>query len=126
MHPYFFGFTFRPTLTTGVLEIADQLLLLGIDRNDRKAGSEVLLNLLVDMLELGVSVRMARSFQCLLVRLEAVSELHEQLGNELMTHSMTLGLELRGENTNALARPSQRRFRVPARDRLHQLLQVRQ
>src|SRR5258707_482818 len=106
--------------------MADERLPAAGLRNERKPVSEVLLSLLVDMFELGVAVRVARSFERLLVRLQAISELYKQLGHELVTHLMTLGLELRGENTDALARPSQRRFRISARDWFHQLLQIHQ
>src|SRR5258708_36617290 len=105
MQPYFFGFAFRPTLATSVLEITNQFLLLCIDRNDRKSVSEVLLSLLVDMFELGVAFRVARSFERLLVRLQAISELTKQLVHELVTHLMTFGLTLLGGTPDALPHP---------------------
>jgi hypothetical protein len=40
MHPYLFGRTFGPPLAPAVLEIADQFLLLGVERDRRLTRSE--------------------------------------------------------------------------------------
>jgi hypothetical protein len=58
--PYLFGGTLRPPLPAAVPEIANQFLLLGIDRNRRVAGGKRLLDVIVDVVELGVAIDMVR------------------------------------------------------------------
>jgi hypothetical protein len=67
----------RAPLPPGVLEIADQLLLLGVHRDDRLAGLQGSPDLAVDVLELGVAVGVALPLDRLAVGLEAVPRLVE-------------------------------------------------
>src|SRR5512143_2632797 len=53
---HFFGLAFAPQLTAGVPEVANQLLLLGIDRDRRLTGPPEAADACIDMLELGVAV----------------------------------------------------------------------
>lgn len=79
MHTHGFGIALRPPLPPCVLEITDEFLLLGIDRDGR------LLLLLkptdprADVAELSVAVGMLRPFPLLLIRLQAVVTVMQQL-----------------------------------------------
>ena len=60
---------FGPIIHAAVLEVADQLLLLGVDRDDglgRRLGRN---HLGVDVLELRIAIGMARALKCLAVDL---------------------------------------------------------
>src|ERR1700730_5492316 len=61
VHPHRLGLTLRTLLTAAVLEIADQLLLLGIDRDRRLPRGQRLLHLSIDIPRLGIAVGMASS-----------------------------------------------------------------
>ena len=54
-----FRSAFRPPLAAGILEIADQFLLLGIDRNYRLLRRQSLGHLVIDVAKLRVAVGMA-------------------------------------------------------------------
>jgi hypothetical protein len=62
-------------LASAVLEIADKLLLLGIDRNYRDIAVNTVLSFGVDVLELRIAVRVLRALDGLGGRLEAVTVL---------------------------------------------------
>jgi len=53
-----FGFALRLPLASRVLEVADELLLLRVDGDDRDAPLDAVLSLGVDVLELRVAIRM--------------------------------------------------------------------
>jgi len=63
------GGALRPPVTTRVLEIADEFLLLGIDRDRRRAGAPRVLHLIVDIVELRVAIGMVCSLARLAVGL---------------------------------------------------------
>src|SRR5208337_1684620 len=76
MHIHFIRTSFRPIVAARVLVVADQLFLLGIDRDDRLAGGLEGHGLLVDVLELSVTVgMMMAAFLGLAIHLAAVVKL---------------------------------------------------
>src|SRR5208283_5894066 len=105
----------RLPLTSTVLVVADQFLLLGVDRDDRYAPLNAVLRLRVDVLELRVAVRMLGTFDGLVWRLQAVAVVAQQLGHRLVAELDAMPHEqLRGQRVRALARPAQRGLRVAA------------
>src|SRR5262249_31369926 len=103
---------------------ADQLLLLGVHRDDRLAGLQGGPDLAVDVLELGVAVRVALALDRLAVGLEAVPRLMEQLGDDAMAGGVPHPPELLGQLADALARPPQGRLWVAPGHRVDQPLQI--
>jgi hypothetical protein len=55
VHAHRLGLSLRVILTAGILEVVDQLLLLGIDRDRRLARRQRLFHLCIDVAELGVA-----------------------------------------------------------------------
>src|SRR6187455_660581 len=114
-----------PFLAT-VLEIADQFLLLGVDRNHRITSRLVLRRPASDMGELGVPVRMVAAFPGLAGRLETVAKVREKVTDTPLADLMApLGQFLR-QPRRALARPAQRRLRIASGGRLNQGIKVAQ
>src|SRR6266498_2396907 len=103
------GFAFGPKLTPTVLEVTDQLLLLRIDRDGGLPGSLELLDLLVDVLELGITIRMRSTFQGLSVGLETEAELAQQPANQFLTGGETALSQRAGEVPLTSAHPQQGR-----------------
>ena len=60
---------FGPIIRAAVLEVADQLLLLGVNRDDGLARGLGRNDLRVDVLELCIAIGMARALECLAVDL---------------------------------------------------------
>lgn len=71
----------RPPLAAVVLELADELLLLGVHADHRLAGVPVITGLLVEIAELGISVGMLASLDGLGVGLQAEAFLPQQVGD---------------------------------------------
>src|SRR5208337_342833 len=88
MHVDLLRTAFRSIVASGVLVRADQLLLLGVDRDHRLAGALKGQDLRVDMFELSVSVGMMTAFLGLAVDLAAIAEAFEQLGNPARRNTM--------------------------------------
>jgi len=105
-------------LPPGIAEIPDQLLLLGIDRDDRLALRLEGAHLAGDILELGVTIRVVAALLGLAVGLEAVAPVGEQGGDGLVADGMTHGGELLGQSPRALGGPAQGRLRVASGGRL--------
>jgi hypothetical protein len=78
------GLALRLPLAPAVLEVPDQLLLLGVDRDDRHTALDAVLGLGVDVLELRVAIRVLRALDGLVRRLQAVPVLAQQLGDRLV------------------------------------------
>src|SRR6185295_9545952 len=76
----------RPPFPPAVLEVSDQLLLLGIDGDDGRAFRDVLLHARVEILELGIAIGMIAALARLAVALQAVAEAAQQLGYDVGTH----------------------------------------
>jgi len=120
------GLACRPPLSSRVLEIADQFLLLRIDGEDGLRRRLEPSDLLVDVPELRVAVRVVRAFSGLAVGLQAVAGGRQELGHQLSAHGVAHGLERLGQVPHALRGPAQRRLRVARRGRLHQPFEVGQ
>src|SRR5271157_3415439 len=76
MHANLLRIPFRPPLPPFVLEIAHQFLLLGVHRYHRLTDSDVAPGFVIDVLELGIAVRMGVSLLGLAVGLQAVPHAH--------------------------------------------------
>ena len=124
VHPHRLGRTLGSPFAAGVLEVADQFLLLGIDRDRRLAPRQRLLHLRVDVVELGIAIGMTCPFARLAVGLQAVVERPQQCGDRVVADAMAECPQPVGKLAQALGRPQQRRLRIAARHRLNQLAQV--
>ena len=125
MHPHLFGRALWAPRPAGVLEVADEFLLLGVDRDHRLAGRQRPRDVRVDEGKLRVAVRMPAALACLGVGLQAEAEIVQQRADQGAADPVALGLQLVGEPAQALAGPAQRRFRIAARGRLDQGLESR-
>src|SRR5260370_36959535 len=110
-----FRLPLRPPLPAAILEVTDQLLLLGIDGNDRLLLDQCCLDQIIDVTKLGVSIWMAVAFSSLAIALQAEVQLVQQLTNHGTTDRMTLRAQFRGEPTHAPVGPAQWRLRIAAR-----------
>jgi hypothetical protein len=126
VHPHRLGLTLRAVLTAAILEIANQLLLLGVDRDRRLARRQRLCHLGIEVTELRVAVGMARPFEGLAIGLQAVTHSAQQIGHDVMADAMAEVAEPGRQVAQALGGPQQRRHRVAAGRRLNQFLQIRQ
>src|SRR5262249_56876408 len=108
----------------GVLVIADQFLLLGIDRDDRLAAPLERPDLAVDVLELGVAVGVILPLLRLAVGLQVITELRQEARHRLMADVMPQGAEGLGEVACALARPEQGRHRIAARGGIDEIVKI--
>jgi hypothetical protein len=59
VHPHLFWLSFRSPLAATILEVADQLFFLGVDRDDRLLPSQCGADQLVDIAKLRIPIRMA-------------------------------------------------------------------
>ncbi len=112
--------TLGPPFPARVLELADQLFLLGVHADHRIAGGLVSLDLLDDVPELRVPVRVPPALDGLGVALQA-----EPLGPQQVTHGVgadpvTLAGELGRQVAGRLGCPPQRRHRITPLLRFHQ------
>jgi len=124
VHPHRFRLALRAPFAPAVLEIADQLLLLGVDRDRRLARRKRRLHLRVDVAELGVAVGMACPFAGLAVGLQAVAERAQRGPDRIVTDAVAERTQPRGQVAQALSRPLERCFRVAAGRRLDQVAQI--
>lgn len=125
VNPYSPGTTLPAPFPARILEISNQFLLLRVHRNDRLAGSVVPDCLPIDVFELRIAVRVLLSFPCFAIGLQTVALLPQDLSDYRKTHGMSHLLKPFGQETEALGRPSKRRFRVSSCAGLYQRLQVR-
>jgi hypothetical protein len=113
----------RP-LTPAVLELADQLLLLGIHRDDRLLGGQRTSNGVVDVVKLRVAIRVIFPLAGLVVALHRephpVQQPQHRAIHELMTQRPQIACQMR----RALGAPSHRHpLRIADSDRLKQPIQ---
>src|SRR5450432_688024 len=121
---YQFRLALRLPLAAPVLEVADQLLLLRVDGDDRHAALDAVLGLGVDVLELRVAIGMLLALDGLVRCLEAVIVFLQQLRDCLVADANPEPREHLGrQHVRALACPPQRRLRVAPRHRIDELLQ---
>ena len=114
----------RPPLLSRILVVAEELLLLGVDRDHRALRGERLADFVVDESELGVPVWVLLAFTSLPRSLEAVAGVSQQLRHGLMADRMASRRQLRRQRPCTLVRPTQGRLRVPSAYRLNQRLQA--
>src|SRR5271157_3255208 len=124
MHPHLLGVALGAQFPPTVLEVPDQFSFLGVHRNHRLLGRQIALHLAVEVLELGVAIRMAGSFLGLAIGLQTVPDLMQQLGHHAVTGAVPLPPQFLSQLAYALTSPAQRRFRVASGGRLHQPLQI--
>jgi len=125
MHPHRLGIALRAQLAPAVLAVADQFLLLGVDRDRRLSVRLKRLDLRVDVLELRIPVGMAGAFPGLAVGLQAEAELRQQPAHQLVADPESLLVQGLRQMTLALAHPQQRGLGIAPDRRDHQLLQRR-
>jgi len=120
------GVALRSPLLAGVLEVPHQFLLLGVDLN---RGARLLLvppDLVVDVAELSITIRVGGSLLCLLIRLQAVTKLVQNLCDKSMADGMSHRHQPRFQPPHTLGCPTQRRVRVARGGWLDQRLRVGQ
>lgn len=88
----------------GVLEVADQLLLLGVHTDDRQALSDKAASLLINALELKVTIRM-RFGEGLDVGVKAIAELMEKTADGAGAYLYVPSLEFLSDLLQAFVRP---------------------
>ena len=123
VHLHRLGAAFRAQLAPAVLEVADVLFLLGVDRDHRLTGCLERLHLGVDVLELGVAVRVVGALARLGIGLQAEVQALQQATDQLLTGGETTLGQRRRQMPLAPAHPQQGRLRIAADRRLHQVLQ---
>jgi len=126
VYPHLFRIAFRSIVTAIVLEIADQFLLLGVNRNGRLPGRHRLLHPIIDVVELRIAVRVARALERLAIGLQRIAQLTQQLADSLMRDAVAQRLQVCSQIAQASGRPSERNDRIAACDRLDQTLQLAQ
>ena len=109
-----------PPLAARVLELADQLLLLGVHADHRIGGVLVGLDLLVDVPELRVPVRVPLALDRLGVALQAEPLGPQQVTDGVGADPVALAGQLGRQVAGRLGGPPQRRHRITPLLRLHQ------
>src|SRR5581483_5145001 len=102
------GLALRPPFPAAVLELADQLLLLGVHADHRIGSPLMLLDLLIDVPELGVPVWVPLAFDGLGVALQAEPFSPQQVADGVGTDPVTLAGQLSCQVASRLRRPPQR------------------
>ncbi len=119
--------TGRAPLTSGVLEIAQILLLFAIHGDRWLLLSLPKSDLIVDVAELGVSIRVIGGpLVCLAVGLQAVAGFVQQSSYRARADGVSLAGQFVGQVAGALAGPTQGRLRVPSGEGIDQLVQSSQ
>ena len=107
---------FRGTpLLAGIVEVADELLLLRIHGDHRAAVPEAAFHRGVDVPKLRIPVRMVPPLFRVPVALEVVVEPPQELRHLRMADPMVSPPQGRGDGPRALTNPPQGRFRIAAR-----------
>src|SRR6185312_10421671 len=106
MHADFLWAALGPPLPAAVLEIPDQFLLFRVHRDGRAAVAKAGTDQLVDVAELGVTVRVRASLAGLAVGLEAVTGFVQQPRHRSPAHRMAHPRQLVCQTARALARPA--------------------
>ena len=108
MHTDQIGIALRPIVAANVLVWTDQLLLLGVDRDNRLTGRLVCQHGGVDVLELRIAIGVAAAFEGLAVDLPTVAQQRQQLGNAALADPVSLGTQRVRQLRVALGHPQQR------------------
>lgn len=69
-------------------------------------------HVLIDVVKLGIAIRMRTAFTRLPIALQAVVQRIKQAGNRVVTNHVPLAPERIGQMTGTFAAPAQRRLRV--------------
>src|SRR5262249_24619679 len=101
------GLALGVPLATVVLEISDQFLALGVDRDDRLISAEEVDRLVIDVTKLCVAIDVSTAFPRLAVCLQAVVHLAEQIAHNGGADLVPLLRQLPDEITQAPAGPQE-------------------
>src|SRR6202142_1001654 len=115
VHAHFLRVALLAPLAAGVLEIADQFLLLGIDGDRWLVLGHGRLDRVVDDVELRVAVGIVSALARLAVGLQAELLLLQQLADNRMADLVPELVGFSRQPAQAPARPAQRRHRIAAR-----------
>ena len=116
----------RSIVAARILVLADQFLLLGVDRDHRLASGLKRRGLRVDMLELRVPIRMTAAFLGLAIDLTAVAEAFEQLRNPARRHPVSDIAKCERQFGVALGHPQEWSHGIAERHRFEQFQKVLQ
>ncbi len=114
----------RPPLAAGVLEVADEFLLLRVHGDDGLAAPLEGEHAAVYAPKLTLAVRMASSLLGLPVGLQRVPRLCQDLTDGHVADAVPHGLEARGQLSEALRTPAQRGLGIPGCRRFHEGHQI--
>src|SRR5689334_20535542 len=103
---------FRSVVAAGVLEFANQLFLLRIDRDHRLLGALAFPRLGVDVLKLGIAIRMTAAVLGLAIDVATVVQYRQQLGKARGADLVTHRAQRRRQLVVALRNPPQRPHRI--------------
>ena len=104
----------HPPLAPSVLELADELLLLGIETDRRLARSDRRTDPLVDQTELQITVGMLGSLQGLAIGLQAVPQRTQQMSHGREVNLVAPLTQLNSKPAHALRSPQQHLHRIAA------------
>ena len=124
VHAHFLWVALLAPLAAGVLEIADQFLLLRIDGDSWLVLGYGRLDRVVDDVELRVAVGIVGALARLAIGLQAELLLLQQLADDRVADLVPEFVEFPGQPAQALACPAQRRHRIAARVGLDQRVQI--
>ena len=124
MHAHLFRLALRTPLPSGVLEVADKLLLLRVDRDHRLLRGQRRRHALIDVGELRVAVRMVVALAGLAVGLQAELLLLQQFAHNRMADPVAAFRQFGCEAAQALARPAEWGHRIAPLARRHQRQQI--
>ena len=114
----------HPSRVAAILEVADKLLLLRVNRDRRLARCQRFTRLCVDIAELRVTVGMVAAFPRLAIGLQAVAEFAQQAGHRIVPDPVAQAPRGSSQVALALAGPQQWRLWITACRRLYQLAQI--
>ena len=123
VHAHGLGSAFAPQLSAGSPEIADQLLLLGVDGDGRLSAPPETLDPIVDVLELCIAVRVLLAFAGLGVGLQAEAEVFEQAADQIGADLIVLLGQRGGEMALTATHPQQVGLRIASGGRGNQIEQ---
>src|SRR5271165_5575161 len=124
MDAHLFRIALSAPFAAGVLEIADQFLLLRIDGYGRLVLGHRRLDRVVNHPELRVAVGVVGALAGLAIGLQAELLLLQQLADNRVADLVPEFFEFGGQPAQTLARPAQRRHRIAARLGLDQRVQI--
>ena len=119
-----FGLTHGLVLASAVLELPDQFLLLGVDRDHRLPGTDVLCDRGVEVTELGVAVLVLAALGDFGVALQAEAHFAQHPCHRPVRDPVPHRGQRAGQLPGRLGRPHQQRHRITAGGRIDQRPQV--